>query len=422
MACNNGNPSVFGYSFGGVKMIRKFKNVFFFLIAACFMSTALMANQNDILNLFSKIKYRKIAKIEKRKNFCKKDNRNSNSSKNELPIGKIDCDYYSMPNFEYEMGLSDIEIFLRIFNSKFGYSMTLKNQQVTKNEKEIFLGCKSIMNLLDDFEKSNSVTIFIYLNDPASAENVAKNISSDFNEYLALEYVFSYYVLQKDLKNAERILPLMAFYHYDCDPYYDTHNLILAYLLNKDFESAERIAESIDDEHEKNIAFLNLAKYYAKLNDIKNVNFIINKISDDEYKDLARLYLLDAFAKCKNITEFHKLAFSSNSIEFLKSAKFILALYENNLEEAKNNQSINYELILENFIENLCFSSKIKEAEDLINIFCSEDEKEDYLLFLINAYLKNNNFEEAKRLKNNIQDDFFNKRLVSELISNYSKK
>ncbi len=438
-------------------MLNKFKNIFIALTLFCF-SFGLYGNQTDFLktvDFYSKMKSKQKKKKERKKNYSYSTKQNFSSSKKSGNSKSFNAEIPNedFQNLEYDMDLVDLEIYSKLVNSKFGYNLSLQNQKLLNALKEIYFsnnsdetalfteGCdiKNIMDTFSDLEKLNSIISLLYLGDITTAEITANNIGSIDLKNIGLEIIFNNYIQKKDLQNAQRIVSLMIFekeeeeddddYDYEKADYLQT--LILAYLQNKDFGSAEKITQTLPD-NEKNDAFVHIVKYYTKVNDTKNANRILDKISDSFDKDRAKIYLLDLYARQKNIVEFQKLAISSDKSELLQSSKFILAIYENNLQEVIQNQPYDYrpcdfDLIINNFVELLCSSNQIKQAEQLINTFSDDGiEKEDYSMFLINAYLKNGNFEEAKRIRNDMENDMeydlLDKWLASKLISIYSTK
>ena len=133
--------------------------------------------------------------------------------------------------------------------------------------------------------------------------------------------------------------------------------------------------------------------------------------------------------------------FESKDGDFHRSAKFLLAVYEGNLNKAFENISCDFEIILENFVEMLCGSGHIRQAEELTKVFCFDDDDEDVLcdddesendfcasysdsnfsFLLIEAYLNSGNVDEAKRVRNEIKNTA-NKWLASRLIAEYLNK
>ncbi len=447
-------------------MLNKFKNFLITLTLFCF-SFGMQANQNDFLktlDFYSEMKTKQKKKKERRMNYSYSTNQNFISSKKCATVKQpFIADIYNekvTQNSEYDMDLSDLEISFKIFNSKFGYSLFLQNQKLIEALKEMYSICFSdldinetnlfdlqnffdlanlfgstslfdlkkdygninVMDIFPDLEKINSINSFLFLGDIATAQITANNIDNKFLKNIGLEIIFNNYIQRREPQYAQRIFSMMVFEKDDMSRFDYLHTLIIAYLKNKDIGSAEKIAQSFDNELEKNNAYIYIIKYYTKQNDVRNCVKVFSNISEGPIKEKARIYLYDYFVRKNAIVKFQRCGFSSNSSEFLKATKFILAIYENNLQEAIQNQPINYEFIIENFIELLCSSNQIKQAEQLISTFFDESRKEDYKLYIINSYLKNGNFEEAKKVRNEIQEDLLDKWLASKLISIYTTK
>lgn len=430
-------------------MLKKCKNLFMICIGVCFSFTILNAKENDItktLNFYSKLKFKQKNEHEKKKKYHNlkvknfnsiKKSENFSSNKFEMPkeiaVQNLDCD----------LNFIDQEILSKIMSSKFGYNLSLQIQKLLEDLKDVYKICvsdldvnpSSIIDLkdyniksIDDFiaslEQLNIINGYLYFGDVSSAEIEAQKINDLRN--LGYELIFNYFIQKKDPKNAERIFSLMIFNQDDEDKFDLTQALIISYLQIKDFESAERLSDSLKiDEWENNKALKNIVKYYARLNDIQNASRIIEKISQDFMKDDAKLYVLDSLARQNNLQEFQKIAFSANDLEFIKKAKFILAVSQNNFKDISEEDFIDFDLIdiVDNFVEILCSTNHVKEAEELINTFNNKIDQEQYELFLINSYLKNGNIAEAKRLRDASKDlDFINKWVASRLISIYENK
>lgn len=435
-------------------MLSKFKNVFVAFVVLCFSFTALSAAQNEspkTLKLFSKMKSKKAnkKKVVKKNCSCSQNKDFSPIKKNDEPriFNEEIFNGTVVENLDYDVNLSEDQMFCEAIFSAFGNSCFFSNQKILEGLKEIFgdcgpidqefmfgisqnFGSKNFDDFLLDLNKLNSFLSFIYQDNIVAAEEILNDIENENLKNFGLGLFFNLFLDKKDPQNAERIFSLMTFsndsseFDDEDDSFDFIEALIISYMQNKDFESAERLANlEQNEEWDRNQALLHIVKYYTRINDLENAKRIIDEISQKYEKDEATIYILDCYARQKKFQEFKNIVFSSNDIEFKKRAVFILAIYQNNLDEAIQNKPSYYESIIENFIEILCSSNHIKEAEDIINIFGDEYDKDNYKLFMINAYLKNGKIEDAKRLKDEISnDELIEKWLVSKLIENYQKK
>lgn len=452
-------------------MINRFKSILVVLFIFC-LTFALSANQNEKpknFNFYSKLKVKHSQKKNEKINKCcfsKTKNFSSVKNRGEVKIFTNEIlDEKFVDNLDYDVNVAEDEIISKIIFSKFGEDLSQLSSDIFVKFKELYDLLELELNLLgidkndllelfdltqddlcdlniddfiDDINNFKSFISYFRAGDFDNAEITIKNIDNFLVKDIGLSYVFGQYIYNKEPQMAEKILSFIFLEDLDDDDedsffeHYDyLEALVISYLQNKDFKNAERVANLAEnDTLERDSALVYVVKYYLKINDISNAKRIIDNISDSICIENSLIYLLDYYARNKNMVDFQKIVFENTNIPSIKKvAQFILAIYQNDFEKAIRIQlpERNFKVIIDNFIEMLASANRVDEAENFINIFLDEDEKNDYLLFFINAYLKNNKIEEAKRLSNEIQSgqDFegkFSRWMVSKLISIYETK
>lgn len=446
-------------------MLNNLRSILVVLIMFSFSFSQLNANQNvKRLNFFSKLKVKHADNHIEKKNekindisFVKSKKFSSEKKRGESRTStnqKVDEKF--VENFDYDVNLIEYEIVSKILISKFGLEFSELNANILKKFAELHELLKLDLNLfgiekkelldlfnlsgnlseinfnefIDNADKFVSFVSLVNKGDYENAEITVNGINNVFIKDLGLYLIFSEFIFNKQPQKAEKILSYMRFKdsNEDSDEHFDyIEALVICYLQNKDFENAKRIAY-LSEEGKKNYLLISIVKYYLKVNDLDNANKIIENLSDS-YKEDARVYLLDYYARNKNMVVFQKSLFEIRKSSFNIIGQFILLIYQNNFEKASTIKipDEKLEIIIGNFIEMLASENRVEDAENFVNIFCDEDEKNDYLLFLINAYLKNNKIEDAKRLCNEIQygqdfDEKLSKWMVSKLIETYENK
>ncbi|NGX32515.1 MAG: hypothetical protein K1060chlam4_00563, partial [Candidatus Anoxychlamydiales bacterium] len=201
-----------------------------------------------------------------------------------------------------------------------------------------------------------------------------------------------------------------------------TDQLVVALLKNNEFKKAEELVLNlnIQDEFYRDYDLKLIVKYYSRIGDIQNAKRVIEMLSSNYVRTDAKLYIVDYFAREKKIGDFQKYVLASDDEEFKLAANFILNIYQNNFEEALKNIPCDYEDALFNIAEIFVSLNRIPEAEYLINYFGDDWDIEDFEVFFVNAYLKNGNADEAKRVRAEMEDPI-NKFVASKLIAAYLK-
>ncbi|NGX34328.1 MAG: hypothetical protein K1060chlam1_00680 [Candidatus Anoxychlamydiales bacterium] len=433
-------------------MFLKLKNVFFVLITMLFcMNVAHADSENTKRNKNHLFKFQKVSKKKKSKNkelFSQTNRKFKTSLKNSnnkiLPIEE--AIEISQVSLDCDSTFSDLEIESSILRSNYGFKMMQNLKNLFENIKNIYLDTVSdldcdvnvclddffpyldtevnISEVFEDFEKIFLMHDYINREDMLSAENIAADIKTAFIRNMTLEGIFNAYLINNQIQNAKRIYSMMDFDLDDEDGLDElseiTDKLIIALMRNGDLQEAEKIAFNMPDEDYREYDLKLIVKHLSRRGDIDNAKRIIEKISQDYNKKAAQLYIVEYFAREKKIVDFQKFVISSDDEEFKKSANFILNIYQNDFDLAETNMPYDYEAILENIAEVLVSSNRIKEAEYLINYFGDEYDREEFELFFVNAYLKSGQIDEAKRVRNEIEDPF-DKIIASRLIAAFTR-
>ncbi|NGX48679.1 MAG: hypothetical protein K940chlam5_00269 [Candidatus Anoxychlamydiales bacterium] len=352
------------------------------------------------------------------------------------------------PPLDCDRVFVEMEIENRIMNSAFGNRMYEHLQNIFDNVKDMYLDAMSdldcdvnltldyflsnfdvdinFVECFEDFEKIFLMQKEILRNDIESAESTALNMKSTWVKNMALEGLFDGYLIKNQIKDATRIYSMMDYDLDDEDDIYEfseiTDQLIIALLKNNEFKKAEELVLNlnIQDEFYRDYDLKLIVKHYSRIGDIQNAKRVIEMISSSYIKTEAQLYIVDYFAREKKIQDFQKYVLASNDEEFKLAANFILNIYQNNFEEALKNIPYDYEDSLFNIAEIFVSLNRIAEAEYLINYFGDDWDIEDFEVFFVNAYLKNGNADEAKRVRDEMEDPI-NKFVATKLITAYLK-
>lgn len=440
-------------------MFTKFKNIFFVLITMFFCMSHAHADLDNTKK--NKKNFFKISKLSKKKNVKNKKlsprlHRGGEPPKRQFKSALKNSNYKILPvetpveicrpPLDCDTAFTDMEVENKIMSSDFGSKMYQHLQNIFDNVKDMYLDTMSdldcdvnltldhflpysdnevdLLGGFEDFEKIFLMQNAISRNDNKSAENIVADMKSLWVKNMALEGLFEAYLIKNQILDAQRIYSMMDFDLDDEDDEDDfseiTDKLIIGYLRNNEFKKAENLALSISDEFYRDYDLKLIVKYYSRIGDIENAMRIIEMISQDYNRREAKLFIVDYYAREKKIQDFQKFVFSSDDEEFKSGANFILNIYQNNFDVALKNMPYDYESALYNIAEILVSLNRIEEAEFLINYFGDDWDIEDMQLFFVNAYLKNGNSDEAKRVRDEMEDPI-EKIIASKLIIVYIK-
>ncbi|NGX52327.1 MAG: hypothetical protein KR126chlam5_00624 [Candidatus Anoxychlamydiales bacterium] len=442
-------------------MFLKLRNVFFVLIAMFFcMNLAHGDIKNTKKNKNHLFKFQSVSKKKnlKDKKLSSRLHRQGqppsrefkmawkNSNNKILPI-EMPVEILRSP-FDCDIAFSDMEVENRIMSSSFGNKMYQHLQIIFDNVKDMYLDVISdldcdvnlaldyilpyfdvdinFVECFEDLEKMFLMHDSISRNDTELTESIVLNMKSTWIKNMALEGIFEKFLIKNQILDATRIYSMMD---YDLDDEDDlsifsevTDQLIIALLRNNEFRKAEELVLNLNvpEEFYRDYDLKLIVKYYSRIGDVQNAKRVIEMMDSSYIKTDAKLYIVDFFAREKKIADFQKYVLASDDEDFKLRANFILNIYQNNFEEALKNIPCDYEESLFNIAEIFVSSNRIPEAEYLINCFGDDWDMEDLEVFFVNAYLKNGNADEAKRVRDEIEDPI-NKIMASKLITAYLK-
>ncbi|MFA6119512.1 MAG: hypothetical protein WCT85_00270 [Parachlamydiales bacterium] len=450
-----------------LKKIRNFLIILFFVFS---LNSAFANDEADANKKKAKEENQKFLKIFQKSqihksNINKKDGSNKNKLKkvaaknlkkshkkfNNGNEAKIVSTGLKVTNFNSDLALMDLEIDMKMLQSKFGENLSRIFMKINPILNEIYAEMMSGVDIpldilsyipeevgLGDVDNSNFGSIYleklqgffssickgdIYEAEKTLSENAILKIIVD-------ELLFDAYIVKNDVVNAERIFLSV---HFDEDDSFERLEyieiLVLAYLRNNDFASAEKLANSINDEFDRDMILAKIVKYYSWINDTENALGIIENMNSYYNKEDALVNVIDSYARQNKIQEIQKLLISSDYYGLNQRVSFILNIYQNNLDKAYEIfQSANFsdffiEDCIKNIVEIFLSNNRIDEARVLVDRFCDEEmiddicfDKEDLYLDFVYAYLRNKDIYKAKEVRDQILDPI-SKWYASKLIS-----